>query len=56
MTVEKPTLSLLLQPIITGVNKAMNQAEFQTVSCNLLKALVLVLFLIGWKTGMKFRV
>lgn len=25
-----------------------------TVTCNLLKALVLVLFLIGWKTGVRF--
>jgi len=50
MIFEKPIRRWLLKPSITGAHKAMNP----TVTCNLLKALVLVLFLIGWKTGVRF--
>ena len=38
LTVEKPTPKLLLQPIMTGANGAMNQSEFLAVTCNFLKA------------------
>ena len=38
MTVEKPKPKLLLRPITTGANSAMNQYEFLAITCNLLKA------------------
>ena len=38
MTVEKPNPKLLLRPITTGANSAMNQSEFLAITCNLLKA------------------
>ena len=59
MTIVKPISSQkLLRPITTGENNAMNQSEFLTTTCNLLKArdskiarvglvLVVVLLLIG---------
>ena len=63
MTVEKAILKLLLQPITTGVNNAINQSEFVAIIRNLLKArveshlkvrLVLVLLLICWKTDVRY--
>ena len=39
MTVEKPKPKLLLQPITTGANSAMNHSEFLGITCNLLKAI-----------------
>ena len=39
MTVEKTKPKLLLRPITTGANSAMNQSEFLAFNCNLLKAL-----------------
>ena len=38
MTVEKPKPKLLLRPITTGANSAMNQSEFLAITCNLRKA------------------
>jgi len=38
MSVEKATPKLLLRPITTGVNNAMNQSEFLAITCNLPKA------------------
>ena len=38
MIVEKPNPKLLLRPITTGANSAMNQSEFLAITCNLLKA------------------
>ena len=38
MTVEKPKPKQLLRPITTGTNSAMNQSQFQAISCSLLKA------------------
>lgn len=38
MTVEKPTPKLLLRPITTGPNSAMNQSQFLAITCNLPKA------------------
>ena len=37
MTAEKPTSNYLLPPITIGANSAMNQSEFQGITCNLLK-------------------
>ena len=37
ITVEKPNLKQLLQPIATGVNSAMNQSESLAMNYNLLK-------------------
>ena len=38
MSVEKPKPKQLLRPITTGTNRAMNQSQFQTITCNSLKA------------------
>ena len=38
MPVEKPKPKLLLRPVTTGANSAMNQSQFLTIICNLLKA------------------
>ena len=38
MTVEIATLKLLLRPITTGPNSAMNQSQFLAITCNLPKA------------------
>ena len=38
MTVEKPKPKQLLRPITTGTNRAMNQSEFQEITCNSLEA------------------
>ena len=38
MAVENPILKLSRRPIITGANSAMNQSEFQAITCNLIKA------------------
>ena len=38
MTVETPKPKLLLRPIITGANGAINQSEFLVITCNSLKA------------------
>ena len=38
MTVEKPKPKLLLRPITTGTNSAMNQSQFLPVICNSLEA------------------
>ena len=38
MTVEKPKPKQLLQPIIAGANSAMNQSQFQAITCNSLEA------------------
>ena len=38
MIVEKPKLKLLLRPITTGANSAMNQSEFRAITCSSLKA------------------
>ena len=38
MTVEKPKPKLLLRPITTGANSAMNQSRFLAITCNSLKA------------------
>ena len=38
MTVKKPKPKQLLRPIETGADSAMNQSQFQAISCNLLKA------------------
>ena len=60
MTVEKPKPKQLLRSITTGANSAMSQSQFLAITCNSLKGrknhaymvrLVLVLLLIGWKTG-----
>ena len=63
MTVEKPKRKQLLRdlrPITKGADSVMNQPEFLSISCKWLKAresraykvrLLLVLLLIGWKTG-----
>ena len=37
MTVETPKPRLLLQPITTRANSAMNQSKFLAITCNLLK-------------------
>ena len=60
MTVEKPIPKQLLRPITTGADSAMNPSQLLAITCNSLKArenraymvrLLLVLLLIGWKTG-----
>ena len=38
MTVEKPKPKQLLRPITTGADGAMNQSQFQAITCNSLKA------------------
>ena len=38
MPVEKPKPKQLLRSITTGANSAMNQSQFLTIICNLLKA------------------
>ena len=38
MTVEKPKLKQLLQPITTGAGSAMNQSQFLAITCNSLEA------------------
>ena len=38
MTVEKPKPKQVLRPITTGANRAMNQSQFQEITCNSLKA------------------
>ena len=38
MTCEKPKPKLLLRPITTGANRAMNQSEVLAISRDLLKA------------------
>ena len=38
MTVEKPISKELLRPITTRAKSAMNQPEFQAITCNFLKA------------------
>ena len=38
MTVEKPRPKQLLRPITTGTNSAMNQSQFQAITCNSLEA------------------
>ena len=38
MTVEKPKLKQLLQPITTGAGSAMNQSQFLEITCNSLEA------------------
>ena len=38
MTVEKPKPKLLLRPITTGADSAMNQSQFLAIKCNSLKA------------------
>ena len=38
MIIGKPIPKLLFRPIRTGANSAMNQSEFQAITCNLLKA------------------
>ena len=38
MTVEKPKPEQLILPITTGANNAMNQSQFQAITCNSLKA------------------
>ena len=65
MTVQKSKPKQFLQPITTGANSAMNQSEFLAITCNSPKArekihafkvrLVLVLLLIGRKTGASFK-
>ena len=37
MTVEKPLAKLLLRPITTAANSAMNQSKFLPIASNLLK-------------------
>ena len=37
MTVEKPKPKLLLRPITTGADSAMNQSKFLAITCNSLK-------------------
>ena len=61
MTVEKPKPKQLLRPITTGAGSAMNQSQFLAIICKTcskrgknhayMTRLVLVLLLIGWKTG-----
>ena len=60
MTVEKPKPKQLLRPIIVGANSATYQSQLLAITCNSPEereksrykvALVLVLLLIGWKTG-----
>ena len=59
-SVEKPKPKQLLRPITTRTNRAVNQSQFLAITGNTLEArkksrvrgrLVLVLLLIGWKTG-----
>ena len=38
MTVEKPKPKQLIRPITTGAGSAMNQSQFQAISCNSLEA------------------
>ena len=38
MSVEKPKPKLLLRPITTGADNAMNQSQFLAITCNSLKA------------------
>ena len=38
MTIEKPKPKQLLRPITTGADSAMNQSQFQAITCNSLKA------------------
>ena len=47
MTVEQPMTKKLLRPITTRANSATNQSELLAITLYL----VLILFLIGWKTG-----
>ena len=63
MTVEKLVPKLLVRPITSKANSAMNQSEFLAITCTLLIArenyayklrLVLVLLLIGWKSDAWF--
>ena len=37
MTVEKPIPKYLHRPLTTGANSPLNQSEFLTITCNLLK-------------------
>ena len=37
MTVEKPVPKYLHRPLTTGANSPINQSEFVTITCNLLK-------------------
>ena len=39
MTVEKPKPKQLLRPITTGAGSAMNQSQFQAITCNSLEAI-----------------
>ena len=66
MTVEKPKAKQLLRPITTGTNSAMNQSHFLAITCNYggskrgknhayKVGLVLVLLVIGWKTGASLK-